>query len=109
MVKGGKEVKLTKRQFSLLMILNENPGISIKTIAQKLHLTVSTVKKELNEMEELFEEYHVNIDINTKYQLIKQGEANVAALVCDAEKMIEFSIHYQILMFLCLHKDYKVM
>lgn len=109
MVKGGKEVKLTKRQFSLLTILNENPGISVKTIAQKLHLTVSTVKKELNEMEELFKEYHVNIDINTKYQLIKRGEANVAALVCDAEKMIEFSIHYQILMFLCLHKDYKVM
>lgn len=109
MVKGGKEVKLTKRQFSLLMIVNENSGITVKNIAQKLRLTVSTVKKELMEMEDLFKEYHVDIDINAKNQLVKHGEANISALVCDAEKMIEFSIHDQILMFLCLHKDYKVM
>ena len=102
-------MRLTKRKFSILTILNDNPQITMKSLSQKIDVTFSTLKKELAEMQELFNEYDIQTDANGKENIIVSGAGNLSALVNDAEKMIEFSVHDQIIMYLFLHNDYVVM
>lgn len=101
-------MRLTLRQVKLLQYLNEYPETSAKELSGKLHVSLQTLRSELENITDVLATYDIFIEPTNKNQIWIRGRDNLTRMLKSTKTMREFSLEQQALLVLIMADEFVV-
>ena len=99
-------MRLTPFDMELLRYIGNYSMIKLETISDHFELSEKTVKNRLNDLEGLFQEYHIQVEYLSGGQCLIWGQEHFAHLLKENSLRYELDFDKKCLLLLALNTDY---